>query len=65
MCTVPCNSVVNEALKIDEQKFNALERKRTWQGTVPETSAKVYGACCTPTLHRNVLAQCMVATLCQ
>ena len=24
-------------------------RNRTWQGTVPETSAIVYGAWCTPT----------------
>ena len=26
-----------------DQKFSALERHRTWQGTIPKTSPKVYG----------------------
>ena len=37
----------------------------TWLGTVPQTSAKVYGACYTSTKRRvycNVLVQCAVAT---
>ena len=38
-CTTYCAALVNVA-----KSFSALEHKRTWQGTVPETSAKVYGA---------------------
>ena len=25
------------------QKFSVLEHHKTWQGTIPETSAQVYG----------------------
>ena len=47
------------------QKFSILECHRTWLGTVPETSAKVCGTCCTSAqrhIHRNVLVQCAVTT---
>ena len=45
----------------------SLVLSNVWQGTVPETSAKVYGACC-PSAQRhlhvycNVLVQCAIAT---
>ena len=34
--------------------FSALECNRTWQGTVPETPAKVYGTWCIPAYSRIV-----------
>ena len=33
------------------KKIGTLECNRTWQSAVPETSAKVYGAWCIPTVH--------------
>ena len=48
-----------------KQMFSTLKRNRTWQDTVPETSAKVYGTCCTSKQHHvycNVLVQCVVVT---